>query len=234
MPSMTRSLAPGTASAVALPPSTETSGSALPCITSVGARTALRASVLFSVGFLVLLGYIVLWPRLHRAPLKTGPVAVTVRQEPAPAVIPALKYSTILVTLDHSDADRGALANALTLARANGSRLILLHVEEGVSAQLFGSQASTAEITEGEEYLGGIAASLEQQGIPVEVVVRHGKSPTHEITAAVSEHHPDLVVMAQHGHKGLKDIIFGTTINSVRHRIAVPVLIVSGNTTKRT
>lgn len=130
------------------------------------APVAIGASVLFSVGFLVLLGYIVLWPRLHRAPLKTGPVAVTVRQEPAPAVIPALKYSTILVTLDHSDADRGALANALTLARANGSRLILLHVEEGVSAQLFGSQASTAEITEGEEYLGGHRGLARTTGHP--------------------------------------------------------------------
>ncbi len=185
-------------------------------------------SLLFSVGFLVLLGYITLWPRLNRVPLKTGPVAVTVRQEPAPAAIPDLKYSTILVTLDHSDADRDALANALTLARANGSRLILLHIEVGVSAQLFGSQASTAEITEGEDYLGNIAASLEKQSIPTDIVVRHGKSPAREITAVVREHRPDLVVMAQHGHKGLKDIVFGTTINSVRHRIAVPVLIVSG------
>jgi manganese transport protein len=192
------------------------------------APLTIGGSVLFSAGFLLLLGYIVVWPRLHRVPLKTGPVAVTVRQEPTPAAIPDLKYSTILVTLDHSDADRDALANALTLARANASRLILLHIEVGVSAQLFGSQASTAEITEGEDYLGNIAASLEKQGITTDVVVRHGKSPAREITAAVREYRPDLVVMAQHGHKGLKDIVFGTTINSVRHRIAAPVLIVSG------
>lgn len=192
------------------------------------APLAVAGALLFSMAFLVLLGYITFWPRLHRVPLKTGPVAVTVRQEATPTVIPDLKYSTILVTLDHSDADRDALANALTLARANGSRLILLHIEVGVSAQLFGSQASTAEITEGEDYLGNIAASLEKQGIATHIVVRHGKSPAREITAVVRDHRPDLVVMAQHGHKGLKDIVFGTTINSVRHRIAVPVLIVSG------
>jgi manganese transport protein len=33
--------------------------------------------------------------------------------------------------------------------------------------------------------------------------------------------------MAGHGHSGLKDLIFGTTINSVRHRVKVPMLIVS-------
>ena len=187
----------------------------------------LGLSVLVAAGFVILLGYIALWPRLTRLPLKTGPVAVTIRQEAAPE-ISALKYSTILVTLDHSQSDREALANALTLARANASRLVLLHVEEGVSSQVFGSQASTAEITEGEEYLQTIADSLERQGIRVGIVVRHGKSPAREITAAVRELRPDLVIMAQHGHRGLKDIVFGTTINSVRHHIAAPVLIVSG------
>jgi manganese transport protein len=175
------------------------------------------------------LGYIVLWPRLHRVPVKALPVAVRVRaEEPAP-VIPALRYATILVTLDHSDSDREALANALTIARANHSRLILLHVEEGVASQLFGSLASNAEVAEGQSYFDNVAASLEQQSVDVDVVVRHGTSPSREIVAAVREIEPDLVIMAQHGHRGLKDLIFGTTINSVRHQIAVPVLIVGAH-----
>jgi manganese transport protein len=32
--------------------------------------------------------------------------------------------------------------------------------------------------------------------------------------------------MGAHGHKGLQDIVFGTTINGVRHEIEVPVMIV--------
>jgi manganese transport protein len=187
------------------------------------------ASLLASAGFLALLGYIVLWPRLHRVPVKALPVAVRVRaEEPAP-VIPALHYSTILVTLDHSDSDREALANAITIARANHSRLVLLHVEEGVASQIFGSLASNAEVAEGQNYFDKIAASLEQQNVNADVIVRHGKSPTREIVAAVREIEPDLVIMAQHGHRGLKDLIFGTTINSVRHQIAVPVLIVGAH-----
>jgi manganese transport protein len=34
------------------------------------------------------------------------------------------------------------------------------------------------------------------------------------------------VVMGAHGHKGLKDIVFGATINEVRHTLDVPVLVV--------
>jgi len=40
------------------------------------------------------------------------------------------------------------------------------------------------------------------------------------------EIHPDLVVMGAHGHGGLKDLIFGTTINPVRHNLEMPILIV--------
>jgi manganese transport protein len=32
--------------------------------------------------------------------------------------------------------------------------------------------------------------------------------------------------MGAHGHNMLKDIIFGTTVNKVRHKINIPVLIV--------
>jgi len=32
--------------------------------------------------------------------------------------------------------------------------------------------------------------------------------------------------MGAHGHKGLKDLIFGTTVDSVRHKVNIPVLII--------
>ncbi len=136
-------------------------------------------------------------------------------------------YSRILVPLDHSDSDHEAISNALALARMHGARIILLHVEEGVTSQLFGNLASTAEVAEGQDYLADLVAGLRAQNIPVEVVVRHGSSPSHEIVGAIEDLQPDLVVMASHGHSGIKDLIFGTTINSVRHRVKIPMLIVS-------
>ena len=32
--------------------------------------------------------------------------------------------------------------------------------------------------------------------------------------------------MGAHGHRGIKDLIFGNTISAVRHHVAVPVLVV--------
>jgi manganese transport protein len=177
------------------------------------------------VAFTALLAAITFWPWLRRAPTKLERVAIAVHDESAP-VFPSRTYSNILVPLDHSDADHEALGNALALARMHDSRIILLHVEEGVTSQMFGSLSSTAEIAEGQDYLAHIVSSLRQQNVSVEIVVRHGKNPAEEIARAVEDLQPDLVIMASHGHRGLKDLIFGTTINDVRHRVKVPLLIV--------
>ncbi len=37
---------------------------------------------------------------------------------------------------------------------------------------------------------------------------------------------PDLVVMGAHGHRNIKDLIFGTTIDPVRHALDIPILVV--------
>lgn len=194
---------------------------------SHGALVAVCCSVA-GLGFGVLLAMVVFWPWLSRAPRSTARVAVKMADQSAPS-FRMRSFSRILVPLDHSDSDRAALSNALTLAKMYQGRIILLHVEEGVTSRLFGSLSSTAEIAEGQDYLSNIAASLEQQNVAVSAVVRHGNSPAKEIAAAVEELKPDLVVMASHGHRGLKDLIFGTTINNVRHRVGVPLLVVTSS-----
>jgi manganese transport protein len=40
------------------------------------------------------------------------------------------------------------------------------------------------------------------------------------------ENRIDLLVMGGHGHRGLKDLFFGTSISQVRHALAIPVLVV--------
>ncbi|HTP12149.1 MAG TPA: universal stress protein [Bacteroidota bacterium] len=36
----------------------------------------------------------------------------------------------------------------------------------------------------------------------------------------------DLLVMGGHGHRGLKDLVFGTSVSKVRHGLKIPVLVV--------
>jgi manganese transport protein len=135
-------------------------------------------------------------------------------------------YKRILVPLDHSDRDRTALAHATALAKMHKAKLFLLHVEEGVTSQVYGQEASTAEVEAGREYLEGIVNSLRRQNIDAESVVRHSNTPRGEIVRLAKAIRPDLLVMGAHGHSGIKDLIFGATINAVRHELEAPILIV--------
>ena len=136
-------------------------------------------------------------------------------------------YSRILVTLDTSPADRGVLAHVAQLAAVHGSRVLLLHVADGWAARHF----DTLDLVESEEmkadraYLEAEAANLRAGGIQVEVRLAHGDPPS-EILKAAEQEACDLIAMSSHGHRFLADLILGSTIEAVRHRARVPLLVV--------
>jgi manganese transport protein len=173
---------------------------------------------------LAALGLLVLWilfqpvlPRFGRAAIELPLI---------PAELPQLTYRRILLPLDHTPLDRVAISHAAALARSHHATLYLLHVEEDVTSQMYGHEASTAEVTEGQSYLDRISQELADEHIETQQIIRYSTRPRTEIVRCAHELDPDLVVMGAHGHKGLKDIILGTTINAVRHSIRAPLLIV--------
>ena len=177
-------------------------------------------------GVVVLLAWIALEPLLPHWIRRFGqPVAVAPRQVAENLAAPT--YRTILVPLDHTPRDRNAILHAAALAQAHKAAIFLLHVEEGVTSQLYGDLSSTAEVEEGERYFSNIVHSLTAQGIEVNLAVQHSNNPAAEIVRYARRVRPDLVVMSAHGHKGLKDIVLGNTINQVRHALDMPILVVT-------
>ena len=73
--------------------------------------------------------------------------------------------------------------------------------------------------------LNNYADQLNSAGYLVTIKIGYG-NPKKSIPALVKEYKADLLVMGAHGHKGLKDFIFGTTVDAVRHGIEIPLLIV--------
>jgi manganese transport protein len=194
-------------------------------LAAAGAWRTLVWVVTVPLGLLLLflLGWVTMEPLISRRRFGTAPVQLP---ETAGAEKVAPAYQRILVPLDHTDLDRLAVSHAAAMARLYGAKLYLLHVEEGVTSRIYGRDSSTLEVEAGEQYLDRIAQSLREQGVTVETAISHSPSPRKEIVRYAREIRPDLLIMGAHGHGGLKDLIFGNTINPVRHNLNVPLLIV--------
>ena len=178
-----------------------------------------------TVVLMLLLAWVAFEPLISRWTRRFGRAPVSL-PEPAGAEAATPAYHRILVPLDHTPLDRLALSHASAMAKLHGAKVYLLHVEEGVTSQIYGPESSTAEVEAGEQYLEIIAQALQDQGIAVETAISHSSSPRREIVRYARRIQPDLVIMGAHGHGGLKDLIFGNTINPVRHNLDVPILIV--------
>ncbi len=188
-------------------------------------RTVLMLTVVpFLIGLFLLLAWITFQPWIPRLRRKR-PEAVAMPEPVAGEVAPPV-YRCILVPLDHSDRDRAAIAHAASMARQHDAKVYLIHVEEDVTSQVYGSMASTAEVEAGEKYLDRIVEGLKAQGIRAEAAVSYSRDPKQEIIRLAKQLKPDLVVMGAHGHKGIQDLVFGRTIDGVRHALDVPILIV--------
>ena len=182
-----------------------------------------------SATIVALVGLLLLWitfePAITRRAVRAGAASDLV-EPPQKVPLVMMQYKRILVPLDHTSLDRDALAHAAALAKAQGARLFLLHVEEGVTSQVYGPLSSTAEVEAGREYIDEVVDSLRHYDIDVETAVRHSSDPRREIVKYAQEIKADLLVMGAHGHGVLKDLIFGDTINPVRHALKIPILVV--------
>jgi manganese transport protein len=134
-------------------------------------------------------------------------------------------YTRIGVALDLGAMDLKVLSHAQSFAQQNGARLVLFHVVEGVGGQLFGTQAYDDETRDDQGHLEKHAEQLRESGLEVQAVLGYGRVPK-EIIRISKEYKIDLLVMGGHGHRGMKDLIFGTSISKVRHALKIPVLVI--------
>jgi manganese transport protein len=170
-----------------------------------------------------LLVYILFFPfRRKRADLPS----VVVHQEAGPlADLQVPSYNRVAVALDFSKNDEKILRYAIGQGNKD-TEYILIHIVESASAKMLGKESGDYETQADEERLSSYVDQLQQKGIKA-----HSRlgfhTRTKEIVRLVKEESADMLVIGAHGHSGVKDWFFGETINSVRHELKVPVLIVN-------
>jgi nucleotide-binding universal stress UspA family protein len=136
-------------------------------------------------------------------------------------------YQRILVALENGRADETLLPHVAELARMHGSELLLVHVADGFVARNYEQLKLTEsqEMKDDRAYLETSAKKLRGQGLAVTTFLALG-DPAEGILKTAEDRQCDLIAMAAHGHRLLGDIVYGSTINEVRHKAFIPLLLV--------
>lgn len=138
-------------------------------------------------------------------------------------VVPS--YKKIAVALEFGDNDHKLLSYAIGQGNSN-STFVLIHVVESVSAKVYEHQSDDLETRKDQEQLEFYAEQLVRQGFKAEPQLGF-RNRAKEIIRLVKESGADLLVIGAHGHTGVKDLIYGQTVNTVRHELKIPVLVVT-------
>ncbi|KDN56544.1 Nramp family divalent metal transporter [Flavobacterium seoulense] len=130
----------------------------------------------------------------------------------------------IAISVDFSSADEAALNNAFELGGMD-AKYTLIHVVETVGAMVYGEHTDDHETIIDAKLLKEYKQMLWEKGFKIETELGFGK-PDKVIPSIVNKGNFDILVMGTHGHTGFKDLILGTTVDKLRHKISIPLLIV--------
>lgn len=174
-------------------------------------------------GFGALLIYIIIHPFIRKSPAANSILMHADGESIGEIKKPS--YNKIAVALDFSADDAKIISHALGQGNANSS-YVLLHIVESAGAKLLGANTDDYETRSDMEKLENYGAQLKLKGYKVETEIGF-RNRIKEIVRIVHDSNADLLVIGAHGHTGLKDFIYGATVNAVRHELKIPVLIIN-------
>jgi manganese transport protein len=132
----------------------------------------------------------------------------------------------IAAALGRDESDTTIVSKALSLAKAEKAMLLtLIHVTDSAMAHVYSDDGYDKHTRDDENYLLEIAEEIRSTGVAVEIALAYG-DPSKELVTFAASHKVDLLVMGSHGHRLLGDLLWGQTVDPVRHRVDIPVLVV--------
>ena len=138
--------------------------------------------------------------------------------------IQPIQYHKVGISVDFSKNDRNTLRHAL-LQSGKDAEYHLIHIVETAGARFHGEKVLDHETQSDTDNLEKYKLNLEELGYKITIAIGYGTA-AKAISEIVKERELDLLVMGAHGHSGLSDLIFGTTVEKVRHNVNIPIMIV--------
>jgi manganese transport protein len=136
-----------------------------------------------------------------------------------------INYKHIAMAIDFSGKDQKIIQNAILIGGQN-ARYTFIHIVESAAAQYLGKNAHDQETQSDKNNLKAYRHQLNEMGYSSEIQIGFG-NPAAEMSKIISANAIDLLVVGSHGHRGLKDILLGSTVDALRHKIKIPVLVIN-------
>ena len=137
----------------------------------------------------------------------------------------SISYKHVGIAIDFSGNDMRLIKNAINQG-GKSAVYTFIHVVESAAARYLGKNTMDYETLLDSNSLTKYQTDLKKLGYKSDIQIGFGNAAT-EITKIVKSQNIDILIMGAHGHKGIKDLVFGTTVDSVRHRIRIPLLIIN-------
>ncbi|HMO62874.1 MAG TPA: Nramp family divalent metal transporter [Ferruginibacter sp.] len=188
-----------------------------------GTMLAKIATLIAGVLLLLLLLYILLFPIISKRK-KADSIAIHPDKNLLDDIV-VPDFGRIAIALDFSDNDKKLLAFAIGQGRP-GTHYLLIHIVESATAKMHGDDSDDYETRQDKERMEWYIQQLQQRGLTAEGFLGFNERAKEIARIAIAQQ-ADILVAGAHGHTGLKDFIYGETVNAVRHELKIPVLIVN-------
>jgi manganese transport protein len=172
---------------------------------------------------------LLLWMMFRREHAPEAPVVASADAVASAAQSKARVIRRVGVALEAEDTDTAMLTEAIGVATLHKAELVLMHVVEGVGGQYHGARADDVERRHDERYMAELVERLKRDldgSVPAVVAVLGYGDVRRELIRLAREQGLDMLVVGGHGHRGVGDILRGTTIDGVRHNLSIPLLAV--------
>jgi manganese transport protein len=179
--------------------------------------------ILAGLFYLTLLIVAIFYPLMRKkittTPVQLHPEAATLQQIAIPV------YDKIAIALDFSKNDLKLISHAIGQGNKK-TTFVLIHVVESAATRLMEKDTDDLETRKDQEQLNTYVQQLKEKNITAIGLLGFNER-AKEIVRLVKDNNADMLVIGAHGHSGLKDLLYGQTIHSVRHELKIPVLVVN-------
>ncbi len=121
--------------------------------------------------------------------------------------------------------DEQIINGAMLFIKNSTAEIFLIHCVESAAGRFIGNMVADKNAHEMSEYMDRFANKFSKNDYITHEVILGGK-PAIEISKFCKTQNLELIIVGSHGHKMLQDIIYGSTVDELRHRVRVPVLAV--------